>query len=123
MSLSEETRIWAARTLGMKEAEIVAVGELPGAGTVIETHDGQRTLVAADGSLSPYAGPVPDRPVDVDLDEEGLVDGDEVPEGSADVVLAWVGTDPARARRALEAEQAGQQRTTLIAKLEKLAQA
>lgn len=32
--------------------------------------------------------------------------GDEVPDARADVVLAWVGTDLARAHRALAAEQA-----------------
>lgn len=45
----------------------------------------------------------------------------EVPSGSADTVMAWVGDDPERARQALEAERAGQQRTTLIAKLEAIA--
>jgi hypothetical protein len=43
---------------------------------------------------------------------------DDVPEGSIDTVLAWVGDDPGRAQQALDAEQAGQQRTTLITKLE-----
>ena len=44
-----------------------------------------------------------------------------VPEGTAAEVLAWVGDDPARAQAALEAEEAGQQRSTLISKLETIA--
>jgi hypothetical protein len=45
-----------------------------------------------------------------------------VPAGSAETVLGWVGTDPDRAGRALQAEQAADPpRSTLVAKLEKLA--
>jgi hypothetical protein len=36
-------------------------------------------------------------------------------------VLAWVGGDPRRARRALRAERVGKGRSTLVAELEKLA--
>jgi hypothetical protein len=43
------------------------------------------------------------------------------PEGTAREVLAWVGDDPQRACTALEAEQAGRQRSSLIAELERLA--
>jgi hypothetical protein len=43
------------------------------------------------------------------------------PKGTAKEVLAWVGDDPQRARTALEAEQAGRQRSSLIAELERLA--
>jgi hypothetical protein len=35
-------------------------------------------------------------------------------------VLEWVGDDPGRARAAIEAEQTGQQRSTLISELERL---
>jgi hypothetical protein len=35
-------------------------------------------------------------------------------------VLAWVGDDPERAAQALQAERDGQQRSTLIARLEEL---
>lgn len=49
-------------------------------------------------------------------------DVDEVPEGSATVVLAWVGSDPARAQAALDAETArNQPRTGLTAALERIA--
>lgn len=37
-----------------------------------------------------------------------------VPEGTAAEVVAWVGDDAERAARALEAEEAGQKRKTLI---------
>jgi hypothetical protein len=43
------------------------------------------------------------------------------PEGTAQQVLAWVGGDPRRARRALRAERVGKGRSTLVAELEKLA--
>jgi IPT/TIG domain-containing protein len=42
---------------------------------------------------------------------------DAVPEGSVAEVLAWVGHDPQRAAQALDAERAGQNRSTLIAQL------
>lgn len=42
----------------------------------------------------------------------------DVPEGTIADVLNWVGDDPARASQALEAEEAGQNRSTLIAELE-----
>lgn len=49
-------------------------------------------------------------------------DVDEVPEGSATVVLEWVGSDPDRAQRALDAEaERNQPRTGLTAALEKIA--
>lgn len=44
-----------------------------------------------------------------------------VPTGTVQDVLDWVGDDPARAQEALDAEQAGQQRSTLIAQLESIA--
>lgn len=47
-----------------------------------------------------------------------------VPDGTAAVVLVWVGTDRDRARQALEAEQARPKpRTVLVAKLEKIVEA
>jgi hypothetical protein len=45
---------------------------------------------------------------------------EEPPTGTVAEVLAWVGDDPRRAQLALEAEQAGQQRSTLIAQLERI---
>jgi hypothetical protein len=43
---------------------------------------------------------------------------DEAPDGTIEEVKAWVGDDHDRAQRALEAERAGQSRTTLITYLE-----
>lgn len=45
-------------------------------------------------------------------------DPEPVPTGTVDEVLAWVGSDHSRATRALTAEKAGQNRSTLIASLE-----
>jgi hypothetical protein len=45
----------------------------------------------------------------------------EVPQGTAQDVLDWVGDDPARAQQALDAELAGPNRSTLIPKLEAIA--
>jgi|SRR5262245_24273729 len=44
-----------------------------------------------------------------------------VPAGTIAEVLAWVGDDPARAQQALDAELAGQNRSTLISQLEAIA--
>lgn len=46
---------------------------------------------------------------------------DVVPDGTVQEVVDWVGDDPARAQQALDAERAGQNRTTLIAQLEPIA--
>lgn len=48
-------------------------------------------------------------------------DSDEPPDGTKDDVLDWVGDDPDRAQQALDAERDGQNRSTLIAELEKRA--
>ena len=45
-----------------------------------------------------------------------------VPEGPAAEVLEWVGDDKDRAKAALEAEEAGQQRVGLTKKLKELAE-
>lgn len=46
---------------------------------------------------------------------------DEVPDGTVEEVLAWVGDDKDRAARALDAELDGKDRTTLVEALEGLA--
>lgn len=43
-----------------------------------------------------------------------------VPEGSVKKVLDWVGEDPTKAQKALDAENAGDQRSSLITKLESI---
>jgi len=45
-----------------------------------------------------------------------------VPQGTVAEVLDWVGDDPARANEALDAEYDGQNRSTLIAQLEAIAE-
>lgn len=53
--------------------------------------------------------------------EPDEADGDEVPDGTAKEVLAWVGSDPDRARRALQAEQQREDpRSGLTGALEKV---
>lgn len=52
----------------------------------------------------------------------GARDGSEVPDGTTQDVLDWVGDDQARAQQALDAENArSTPRTTLVAELEKRA--
>lgn len=47
-------------------------------------------------------------------------EGEAVPDGSAAVVMEWVGDDPEKARMALDAEADGKQRVGLTADLEKI---
>lgn len=56
--------------------------------------------------------------VDNWVDADATPDGP--PAGSAATVLEWVGDDPERAGIALDAEQAGKNRSTLITQLEAL---
>lgn len=44
----------------------------------------------------------------------------EVPVGSIKEVLAWVGEDAERAQKALEAEEAGSERKTLVGSLKEI---
>lgn len=71
-------------------------------------------------------GPVPasgeDEESTEDVGPAEDADGDGVPDGTANQILAWVNNEPERAAAALEAERAkAEPRTSLIAKLEKLA--
>ena len=50
-------------------------------------------------------------------DEDG--DGSDVPDGTTNEVLDWVGDDSERAQRALDVERTGQNRSGLISELEK----
>ena len=52
--------------------------------------------------------------------EETTEEAQGVPDGSAAEVLEWVGDDKDRAKEALEAEDAGQQRIGLTRKLKEL---
>lgn len=135
------------QVLGMKPSEIVAAADISdpdAAALVVETHDGKRVLLTPDDddgatyTVTPWDGSMPGAPV---LDgeavlvgeagpelvfrtDDGAVDLSEVPDGSAEVVLAWVGEDKNRAARALAAEQAREKpRSGVVGPLDKLAQA
>lgn len=109
----------------------------PGRGGVVDVTDAEAARLIA----SRHAEPVDDQEVPSDeraAAEEGdrgtaaegdsgaAQDGDEEageatltpPDGKVDEVLAWVGDDPGRARAALDVEQSGLQRRTLISALE-----
>lgn len=62
------------------------------------------------------------------LDDEPTAGADRppslgVPDGTIDEIMAWVGDDPGKALRALEAETVGKARKSLIATLEKILEA
>lgn len=126
----------AATVLGMKDKEITDVAETPD-GHVVTTHDGQRTLIHRDGSLThgvaepevEVVGEVSDEEAvriaahmnGEAVTEAGEAGDDEVPNGTAAEVLDWVGEDQDRAERALHLEmKSPNQRTTLVAKLSQL---
>lgn len=81
----------------------------------------------------PYAGPTieeaktvekpeQEAPVEtpVEASAEPTVETQEVPEGTIKTVLQWVDGDKDRAQIALDAEKAGQDRTTLVKELEEI---
>lgn len=76
-------------------------------------------------AASPASGAADATPAGSDAPPPGVVTltGVQVPDGTATEVIDWVGDDRARARAALDAEQAkgDDARTTLVAKLSKLA--
>lgn len=78
--------------------------------------------VAGAGGSAPAGGEGP--PLGPDLSGVVTLSGAQVPDGTAKDVIDWVGDDRARARSALAAEQAkgDDARTTLVAKLTKLAE-
>jgi multidrug resistance efflux pump len=49
---------------------------------------------------------------------EAPSESEDVPQGSVEEIKTWAGDDPERAQRALDAERAGQNRSTLVAHLE-----
>lgn len=108
----------AARVMGMKLTEVLEVEETE-AGHVVTTHDGIKTLLPDGGTMPPYVGG--DDGVSAVLSPGDEPDGDEVPDGSAKDVLAWVGDDPERALQAFDVEHAKDSpRKVLLATLEKL---
>lgn len=132
----------AAHILGMKLSEIAGVTPAD-TGFVVTTHDGQHTLITHDGQTVPLAaqglfgehGPeldltghaastddtAPSVDQDGEDDADDADDAEEVPEGTIEEISQWVGEDPARAQRALDAErERAQPRSTLVAALDKL---
>ena len=65
-------------------------------------------------AVKPQPESKPEEPI------ETVVDPEAVPEGPAAEVLKWVGEDSERAQKALDAEEAGQQRVGLTKKLKEL---
>lgn len=125
-------RYEAARALGLADADVLAVEETED-GTKVTTRDGGDRLITDDGvfALSDHPATAQLRRHDADVAEPDDVPdpepstvggGSEVPDGSADVVLTWVGDDSERAQRALAAEDRREHpRSTLVDKLRKLA--
>ncbi|MFJ8818202.1 hypothetical protein [Amycolatopsis thermoflava] len=132
----------AARTLGMKPSEIAAVDERAD-DVIVTTHDGQQVRVwfgAVGPCVEPYTAPAApatetastaadegDDAKEPEVVTPAGADPEEVPDGTAADVLAWVNEQPEsapeRARRALEAENGKEKpRSGLVAQLEKLAQ-
>jgi glycerophosphoryl diester phosphodiesterase len=126
----------AAKLLGMAEHEIVGV-HASEAGHIVVTHDGTPTLVAEDGKLvfgataiAARLGALEEPAADDQATPLGEGDqtpamppaGDVVPDGTIEVVLAWVGEDKDRATQALDAERVRPApRSGLLTKLEALA--
>lgn len=134
----------AARALGLADADVLAVEET-GDGTKVVTRDGGDRLITDDGVFA-----LSDHPATAQLrrhetvkakvtageyvvsgeDAKAFAPGTEpgdakpddgVPDGSADVVLTWVGDDQERAQRALAAEDRREHpRSTLVDKLRKI---
>lgn len=140
--MSQTIKEQAARVLGMKTREIVDVQD-HGHYAVVTTHDGARSLVYEDGTVEPHTPQAEaalqslqhvaaqadeqdadGEPDDGDEDEGAGADDGEVPSGTVEVVLAWVGQDADRAQRARDAELATERpRTGLVDKLQKVVDA
>lgn len=135
----------AGRVLGLADADVLSVEETED-GTKVTTRDGGDRLIRDDGvwamtghpataqlrRIVPGYGrwaepgePLPEVP-DSAYGEDGVpLDpppaDDEVPDGTADAILAWVGDDAERAQRALAAEDRREHpRSTLVDKLRKI---
>jgi hypothetical protein len=119
----------AAQLMGMKpHREVREVVPVDG-GHAVHTHDDQWTLITDDNEVA-GAIPAPEQGEQASYPDEAAPDEvlddltliERVPDGNKDDVLAWVGTDPARARAALDVELGREpSRSTLIAALEKVA--
>ncbi len=121
-------RVAAARLIGMKPSEVLAVEALPGGRWAVTTHDQQVVEAGPVGGVRVELGgkdvtdmvssvvAVDEQPVD-----EGLA---EALAGTAKDVLAWVGNDPGKAAAAREAESARETpRVKLLHDLDKISKA
>lgn len=128
-------RFEAARRLGLADADVLSVEPHEG-GTKVLTRDGGDRLITGDGvlALTDHPATAQLRRHRADEDADAAPDGEhdetpddpdgdgEVPDGTADAVLAWVGDDSERTQRALDAETGRDHpRSTLVDKLRKLA--
>nr|BFE85820.1 hypothetical protein GCM10020093_084210 [Planobispora longispora] len=126
------TREQAAERLGMKPSEILDVQSKDG-NHLITTHDGQRVEVTKDGEVRPYdadqdlgawereinanvgAAEASGQPIRPEMTAR------DVPTGSPEEVLAWVGTDRDRAALAIETlKQRGGVQAEILETLEHL---
>ncbi|UUV34386.1 hypothetical protein NQK81_13325 [Amycolatopsis roodepoortensis] len=143
----------AARVMGMAPSEVLAVAEVgeylvvttsDGQRTAV-ADNGDLHLLTPETAAQLGIGQETEAPVDVDPDSSGEGEStgpvlenpggdqtpevtgeqvDEVPDVNKDELLAWVGDDTDRAARALAAENARDKpRSTVVAELEKVAQA
>lgn len=76
----------------------------------------------AEATVAPEATVVDsfDQNVDEKATTAPQIEEEAVPEGSIKEVLGWVGEDATKAQKALEAEEAGEGRKTLVAKLNEI---
>lgn len=139
------SREFVARVLGARVEEVRRVQHADSVDlAVVKLHDDTRCVVRANGSFTfddavvgdawvqvvrgkdaaserPLLLGAPDQPTYVPPAPQSPT-GDEVPDGTVETVLAWVGDDGDRARRALVAEGGREKpRTGLTAKLTELA--
>ena len=69
-------------------------------------------------SPEPTPAVVDEAPAEAETDTEAVATEElEVPTGSVSAILKWVGDDEERAAAALKAEEAGQDRSSLVTKL------
>jgi hypothetical protein len=114
--MSNTRQEWAAQVLGMRTAEVVNVVSR-GDVHLVTLHDRTRAVLDATGGFSfdeqavdrfvlavDDAHPVGERQGQVPPAGDPGTGDDVVPDGTAEAVLAWVGEDVDRARRALAAE-------------------
>lgn len=91
----------------MSETDPYAAKELPN----VEEAKFDVSSFAPAGEPEEYSAPVAEEPV---------VEEPTVPEGSIKEILAWVGEDTAKAKLALATEEDGENRKTLVTKLNEI---